>query len=168
MAKKKQAKKRRSKTPDSVYRFRGFDPVQLENFQRFTKMPEDRLWVFYKAGYRYTIAAKHSTQSPKPPVNAQLALDLFLPAEVCENFLGDLEERYHTKLARLGKARADIWYRKQVLTSLWPIACGAWRRISQSTVKRVFSFALRLVGFPGLADTLSKAADNPPKKQIGQ
>ncbi len=55
------------------------------------------------------------------PLNAQFMLDLFLPESRCEEFLGDLQERYDRKRKRLGQTRADWWYRKQVATSLWPL-----------------------------------------------
>ena len=94
-----------------------------------------------------------------PPVNAQFLLDLFLPESRCEEFLGDLQERYSKKLPRLGKARADWWYRKQVLTSLWPLACGFTRHAGKSTILRIVTFLLRLVGLAAWADALKRIAD---------
>jgi hypothetical protein len=94
-----------------------------------------------------------------PPVNAQFLLDLFLSDDVCEAFLGDLQERYGKKLKRLGKTRADWWYWKQVVTSLWPLARSAGRKVSWGMVSRVAAFVLRLAGFAPLADAIKKAAE---------
>src|SRR5437016_5340868 len=66
-------------------------------------------------------AVTEEALNSRPPLNAQFALDLFLPDQICESFLGDLEERYRKKRQRLGGKRVDWWYRKQVVTSLWPL-----------------------------------------------
>ena len=101
---------------------------------------------------------------PAPPLNAQFLIDLFLPDDVCEAFLGDLQERYTKKLSRLGKPRADWWYRKQVLTSLWPIFRDSAGRVSSSAVLRVLTFGLRLVGQSKLADAIHRAAEEERKR----
>jgi hypothetical protein len=94
-----------------------------------------------------------------PPVNAQFLVDLFLPESRCEEFLGDLQERYSRRLKRLGKARADWWYYKQVFTSLWPLACGFTLRAGKSTILRLITFMLRLFGLSTCADALKQVAD---------
>ncbi|HEY4089734.1 MAG TPA: LuxR C-terminal-related transcriptional regulator [Bryobacteraceae bacterium] len=103
---------------------------------------------------------------PTPPINAQLLMDLFLQESRCEEFLGDLEERYSRKLMRLGKTRSDIWYCKQVLTSLWPLFAASSVRVSKGSVSHVFCFVLRLLGLGGWADALRKAAEDDKKRSI--
>ena len=101
-----------------------------------------------------------------PPLNSQFLLDLFLPESRCEEFLGDLAERYNKKLVRLGQTRADWWYRKQVATSLAPL-CRAWmRRASKGSMANIMCFLLRLLGQSSLADVLKKAADEERKRSI--
>jgi hypothetical protein len=110
-------------------------------------------------------APAEQTALPRPPINAQLLIDLFLPEARCEEFLGDLEERYHRKLPRLGHARADWWYRKQVAASLWPLLCGFLRRTSKSSFAHVLCFLLRLAGQASWADALKKTADEEKKRR---
>jgi hypothetical protein len=118
-----------------------------------------------KSDYEFILAfANYTNLLAQPPLNAQFLLDLFLPDDVCEAFLGDLQERYARKLPRLGKQRADWWYRKQVLTSLWPLARSFGRRVSLGFVWRIGAFVLRLIGFPALADALRKAAEEERKR----
>jgi len=105
-------------------------------------------------------------QRPTPPINAQFLLDLFLPESHCEEFLGDLQERYNKKVPRLGKLRADLWYRKQVFTSLWPLFRAWMKRSSKGSLARVVCFGLRLVGRESWANALRKVADEERKRSI--
>jgi hypothetical protein len=121
-------------------------------------------WFAIKLRLAWRTGSDRCSVAPQPPLNAQFLLDLFLSDDVCEAFLGDLQERYSKKLPRLGKQRADWWYRKQVLTSLWPLARSFGRRVSLGFVWRIAAFVLRLIGFPVLADALRRAAEEERKR----
>lgn len=112
-------------------------------------------------------SAPHAgTPTASPPLNAQLLLDLFLPESRCEEFLGDLEERYKKKRCRLGNWRSNVWYYKQVATSLWPLFRAWLRRASKGSLADVLCFALRLVGQVSWANALRKAADEERRRSI--
>lgn len=58
---------------------------------------------------------------PKPPVNATYMLFLLLGRVEREVVIGDLVEEYAQIIERFGKFRADIWFYRQVIGSLWPL-----------------------------------------------
>src|SRR6185437_12927377 len=92
------------------------------------------------------VSSESVQQQFQPPLNAQFLLDLFLPDAMCEAFLGDLQERYNKKLPRLGKTRADWWYRKQVAASLWPFFREFVGRSSKGMFARLLCIVLRTAG----------------------
>lgn len=101
-----------------------------------------------------------------PPLNAQFLLDLFLAEPRCEEFLGDLRERYEKKRKRLDKGRADLWYYKQVATSLWPLFRAFLARSSKGSLARIFCLVLRFLGQGSWADAIRKAADEERKRSV--
>jgi hypothetical protein len=101
----------------------------------------------------------------RPPRNLELLLHLFVPQADCDPLIGDLEERYRKLAKRLGIGRANTWYTKQVLTSIWPLLRAGVRRVGSTAVVSVVTFALRLFGMGSLADELKRAVVK--KKQQG-
>ena len=59
--------------------------------------------------------------NPRPPVFAEYVLYLVLDKEEREVVIGDLVQEYNHITQRFGKRRADIWFYKQVMWSLWPL-----------------------------------------------
>jgi hypothetical protein len=58
--------------------------------------------------------------SRRPPTFAEYALYLVLDKEEREVLIGDLVEEYNYIKERFGKRKADLWFHKQVIWSLWP------------------------------------------------
>jgi DNA-directed RNA polymerase specialized sigma24 family protein len=58
---------------------------------------------------------------PRPPFNAEYLLYMFLRRDERDAVIGDLIEAYVHIVDRFGKARADVWFYKQVVGSLWPL-----------------------------------------------
>jgi len=58
---------------------------------------------------------------PRPPLNAEYVLYLFLKREERDVMIGDLVESYRKILERFNKRRADIWFYKQVAGSMFPL-----------------------------------------------
>ncbi|MCG8432575.1 MAG: hypothetical protein MJA83_00915 [Gammaproteobacteria bacterium] len=92
-----------------------------------------------------TVGAEHGgvargpCQQPPMLANAEFLLCLFLPWEVCEGIIGDLEEEFLTcVLPRHGLRRALFWYRWQVF---WTV------------LDALYGHARRLVGIKALAKT---------------
>ena len=56
-----------------------------------------------------------------PPFNAEYFLYFFLQRDERDVVIGDLVECYGQVFARFGKRRADNWFYKQVIGSLWPL-----------------------------------------------
>jgi hypothetical protein len=104
-----------------------------------------------KAGLRARAVGRPADVS-QPPGNLELILYLF----DCDPLVGDLEERYRKLVKRLGKNRADLWYTKQVLTSIWPLLRGSMRRARSAAVVGVVGFALRFFGMGKIADELKR------------
>jgi hypothetical protein len=65
------------------------------------------------------------------------AVRLLLPPDLSEEFFGDLAERYDAMLKLRGKAIADRWYLRQLLTSVGPLLAGALRRITSGFMSRI-------------------------------
>lgn len=80
---------------------------------------------------------------PRVPIGAEKILYFLLPAHLRHVVPGCLEEEFLTViLPKFGERYAKWWYRKQVLTSVWPILKG--------NVIRIVSFGLsRISGGPG-------------------
>ena len=70
--------------------------------------------------------------SAPPPRSAEFILSLVVSGEDCEAILGDLEERFRTRiLPRYGLRKARFWYRVQVLRCLWPYVKAGLRRLAR-------------------------------------
>jgi hypothetical protein len=116
--------------------------VQLCDAEKFLEHVE-----YYRAGfYRH-----------QPPVNAEFLLHLVLPDDRIEDAIGDLSERFVKKVERLGIARANIWFYKQVACSILPYAKAAARRLSSGFVSQTIVLLLRVLGQNGLADEVVRA-----------
>jgi hypothetical protein len=92
----------------------------------------------------------------RPPANLELLLHLAMSPADCEALIGDLEERYRKLATRLGRKRADIWYAKQVLTSIWPLLRDMIRRLGSSAVVHALCLILRLSGLGSIAGDLQR------------
>jgi hypothetical protein len=57
----------------------------------------------------------------RPPMNAEYVLYLLLRKEEREIVIGDLLECYSVMVHRFDKRRADIWFYKQVIGSIFPL-----------------------------------------------
>lgn len=66
---------------------------------------------------------------PRPPFNAEYLLYLLLRRDEWEIVIGDLLETYGQILVRFNKRRANIWFYKQVVGSLFPLLRRALLRI---------------------------------------
>ena len=69
------------------------------------------------AGYQQGVQASEC----EPPQKAVYLLYFFLPKKNRVALLGDLGEEYKEVNARFGAKPANVWFWKQVLTSLWPL-----------------------------------------------
>lgn len=56
-----------------------------------------------------------------PPELGEFLFYLFLSRAERENLIGDLQEEYLEVHSKFGKPKANIWYYKQVFTSLYPL-----------------------------------------------
>ena len=60
--------------------------------------------------------------TPGPPLTASFLLELFLPAKQRENFIGDLEQEFRTRiLPKYGLRRARFWFWVQVGKEIGPV-----------------------------------------------
>lgn len=62
----------------------------------------------------------------RPPLNAEYLLYFFLRQNEREPVIGDLIEEYDCLVQKFTKRRADLWYYKQVINSLFPLL---WRML---------------------------------------
>lgn len=65
----------------------------------------------------------------RPPMNAEYLLYLLLRKEEREAVIGDLIECYNRMLRRFDKHRADLWFYKQVVGSVFPLLRRSLLRI---------------------------------------
>jgi hypothetical protein len=65
----------------------------------------------------------------------RIAVGLFGPSNLSDALFGDLAERYDTKLRQFGKATADRWYLKQLITSIPPLMIAALSRTVRAVVR---------------------------------
>ncbi len=70
------------------------------------------------------------TAPRKPPEMARYLLHLFLSKRDRQNLIGDLIEEYQTvQLHEFGVRKANFWFWKQAICSVWPIIGSRLRRI---------------------------------------
>jgi len=72
----------------------------------------------------------------KRPNGAEYIFCIFLAPETCEAVVGDLEERFDIIAANTTMNRALLWYWRQVITSLAPLASA---RIQMALCRRIGS-----------------------------
>lgn len=70
---------------------------------------------------RFRLKDKPPAELLRPPFNAEYLLYFFLRKEERGAVIGDLLEEHAMIQERFSKRRADIWFCKQVATSLWPL-----------------------------------------------
>jgi hypothetical protein len=97
-----------------------------------------------------------TSDQAQPPANLDFILYFLMPRADCDALIGDLAERYSHLVERLGKVRADLWYAKQVLTSVWPLLSSWVRRLGSSTVVNALCLVLRFFGLGGMAEDLKQ------------
>jgi hypothetical protein len=79
----------------------------------------------------------------QPRLGAWL-VGLFAEGEECEQMVGDLQEEYHERSARAGRAAARRWYRRQIFRSLPHLVGAAFGRSRWTTaLVVVIGFELR-------------------------
>jgi transcriptional regulator with XRE-family HTH domain len=66
--------------------------------------------------------------SNRPPPEFATYLLWYLPKEIREVVVGDLEEEFYIVYDRFGRRKAAIWYYYQVGASFWPFAASAVRK----------------------------------------
>jgi hypothetical protein len=66
-------------------------------------------------------SGKPTKTEPRPPFNAEYVLHLLLRKDERNVVIGDLIEGYGNILERFDKRRADLWFYKQVIGSLFPL-----------------------------------------------
>jgi hypothetical protein len=106
--------------------------------------------------YRFSLFLADRSKQVQPPANLDFILYLLMSPADCEALIGDLEELYRNLVERLGKTRADLWYTKQVLTSIWPLLSSSVRRLGSSTVVNALCLVLRFCGLGGMAEDLKQ------------
>ncbi len=74
------------------------------------------------------IKAIESQSHPRPPQFAEYLL-YFLPKNLREPLLGDLEEEYYAVYAKFGKRKAAFWYYAEVALSFYPVVYSWVRRL---------------------------------------
>ena len=65
------------------------------------------------------------------PHTGEYIICLLLPKKSREELLGDLAEEYQQVLAKFGQRPAELWFYKQVLTSLWPLLQTVGRTLTR-------------------------------------
>ena len=116
--------------------------IRRELTQRDLKMLHAKIVTFRKAKESITrselvsllrltsiYSYARNPASNRPPLNAEYVLYLLLRNGEREAVIGDLVECYGQILRRFNKRRADVWFYKQVIGSLWPLLRRALLRI---------------------------------------
>ncbi len=72
-------------------------------------------------------SVKSTDKGTGAPKFAEYLLYLFLSKRDREHLIGDLSEEYMEVRAKFGRRAANVWYYKQVVTSIWPLSRKAVR-----------------------------------------
>jgi hypothetical protein len=75
------------------------------------------------------------TKSGRPRIRCQFVFRLLLRDDEQEGAIGDFIERHGSKVARLGKRRAQFWAYGEVIRAVWPAAKRAAVRITGAIIK---------------------------------
>jgi hypothetical protein len=67
---------------------------------------------------------------------------LFLPAQVCDALVGDLDERYRLIRTKFGKRKAYLWYWTQTIRSVGPIVWAWGKKIMLKPLIGAISWAV--------------------------
>jgi len=81
--------------------------------------------IRFVANYLRQLALDNS----RPPFEAEYVLYLILDREERAAVIGDLIEEYRLMLRRFGRRRADLWFYKQVIFSIWPFVRRVMARV---------------------------------------
>jgi hypothetical protein len=165
MANKKRRKKRAFQATgwvESQASQTSTDDIKLEPIV-FVGSAEQRLLDFQEIHRRALLA--RMLRQIRPPANLEFILHLLMSRADCEALIGDLEEQYRILVERLGKTKADLWYTKQVSTSIWPLLRDSVRRLTNSTVINVLCLVLRFWGLGGLAEELKQISGAKQKQK---
>jgi hypothetical protein len=112
--------------------------------------------LFEIALFPKQIRIPKTSDQAQPPANLDFILYFLMSRADCDALIGDLQERYSHLVERLGKARADLWYAKQVLASVWPLLSSWVRRLGSSTAVNALCLVLRFCGLGGMAEDLKQ------------
>ncbi len=66
------------------------------------------------------------------PINAEFLFYLLMPPKDCDAIVGDLEERYELVHKKFGPRKANFWYWKQALSSVFPIVWATSKRVAKT------------------------------------
>jgi hypothetical protein len=65
----------------------------------------------------------------RPRIRVKGLFSLLMDSQVCESFMGDLQERYGLMLAQKGPNTANRWYYREVILSFFSLAFDALKRV---------------------------------------
>ena len=128
MANKKRRKKRAFQAVETlVSQTASTDSIKLEPLVFVSSASQPSLTFAEKCQLEILV---RMLDQIRPPANLEFILHLLMSRADCEALIGDLEEQYRILVERLGKTRADLWYTKQVFTSIWPLLRDSVRRLN--------------------------------------
>jgi hypothetical protein len=78
----------------------------------------------------------------RPTLNIQYLFYFFLDTTTCDALVGDLNERYKIIFTKFGKFRADLWYWKEAIRSVAPVAWGGFKKLVMKPAIAVGSWML--------------------------
>jgi hypothetical protein len=64
-----------------------------------------------------------------PPQGLSFLFYFLLDADHCDAVVGDLEERYKLIFGKFGKNKADLWYWKETIRTIGPIAWSWFKKL---------------------------------------
>jgi hypothetical protein len=95
--------------------------------QRQAKSDELLHEIVAKAVDELTPADKGTTKLPTSKLT--LLFCLFLESPDFNGMVGDLNERHKLMFSRVGRLKADLWYCKEMLRSVTPVAWGWMKKL---------------------------------------
>jgi sulfatase maturation enzyme AslB (radical SAM superfamily) len=103
--------------------------IPFSKFNLYRRRDEDSisesfragLWVWKEIATDLVSNVKTDPELTKPPKSAEFLAYMLLPRSDRENVLGDLAEEYPSIVMKFGQRRAQIYFYKQVLASIWPL-----------------------------------------------
>jgi hypothetical protein len=127
-------KQERSRRPDIADLLSRMRKVASQERHKFAVSKEPVTASYYSA-YLHDVSNATLTFQKRQPLSECLThvasiLSLFMSPELFESFIGDLEERYAAILKQQSPRSAQLWFWRQVVQSLLPLAFAAIRRVS--------------------------------------